>query len=217
MSPYFVLHMEELLSIYQKPYDPDCPVLCMDEGNIQILVAAIKKLNAEPGQLECNDPEYVRLGTENLFSIIEPKRGLYYVNLTEHRTAMDWAYEIKYVVDVLYPHAKKIILILDNLNTHILQSLYKAFPPEKASRIADRLEIHYTPKHGSWLNIAEIAIHVVKTECIPKRFESKEDANNLGNNLKNWQIERNSDEKPIKWSFTNSIARENLANLYDFK
>ena len=216
VSPSFVLHMEDILDIYARSYNPDYPVVNMDECSLQLLADVRESLKYKPGQPELKDSEYKRLGTKNIFLFTEPKRGLYYVHATEQRTACDWAHETRYLVDVLYPNVKKIILVQDNLNTHLITSLYKAFPPEEASRICDRLEIHYTPTHGSWLNMAEIGINIMKTECIPNRFESEEEAENLSNQLLYWEISKNNEGKEIQWTFSPEKSRVKLQRLYDF-
>ena len=148
--------MEDILDVYEMPYNPAIPVVCMDEKPYQLLGEVRDSWAMRPGDDKKVDSEYSRNGTCSIFAFIEPLGGMHHVSVREHRTAKDWAEEIKYLSDVMYPSAEKIILVMDNLNTHAPSSLYKAFTTEKARRILKRLEIHYTPKHGSWLNIAEI-------------------------------------------------------------
>ena len=204
----FILHMEHILHIYSLPYDPDFPVVCMDEAAIQILSDTCPRLNTAPGAVEKIDYEYKRLGTTNIFVFLEPKTGKYYIRVTQRHTAIDWAYVIKHMADVLYPNAKQIILVTDNLNTHVIESFYKAFPPEEARRLVERIRICHTPKHGSLLNIAEIVIHVMRCECIGKRFRNEDEASQLPARLTEWQECKNAEEKAINWNFTVEKARE---------
>ena len=209
----FILRMERILHLYSLPYNADYPVICMDEVALQIVADLVKRLDMQPGIIEKIDSEYKRLGTKNIFVFIEPKTGSFYVRLTDSRTAIDWAHVIKHMAEVLYPNAKKIILVLDNLNTHVLESLYKAFPPEEARCLAERLKIFYTPVHGSWLNTAEIAINILKCECIGKRFKSESEALLLAELLAAWQEKKNANPKPINWRFSVEKAREK-SHLY---
>ena len=213
ITPKFILRMETVLHIYSLPYDPDYPVVCMDEAALQILSDLGLRLDMKQGETEKMDYEYERLGTKNIFLFIEPKTGRYYVRATESRTAIDWALEIKNLANNLYPNAKKIILITDNLNIHVIQSLYKAFPPEEARNLVERIHICYTPLHGSWLNIAEIGINTMKCQCIGKRFRTKSEASQLPERLNEWQEIRNDELKPINWTFTVDKAREK-SHLY---
>ena len=215
ITPEFVMHMETILNLYSLPYNEFYPLVCMDECPFQLLGDSRQPIPARPGQVEIRDFEYVRLGTRCIFVFIEPKTGKIYTIAKERRTAIDWAYEIRFLVDVVYPNAKKVILVSDQLNTHVLQSLYKAFSPEEASRISDRLELNYTPKHGSWLNIAETGINIVKTECLPDRF-TEDDIKNISNHLEIWQNQRNKNPKPINWTFSDNKAREKCPWLYKF-
>ena len=216
VSPYFVLRMEDVLSVYERPYDARYPVVNMDECSLQVIKEILPTLPLRPGNVETHDSEYGRLGTRNIFLFVEPKRGIYHVHDTKQRTALDWAYEIRFLADVLYPQAEKIVLVLDNLNTHALPSLYKAFPPEEALRIKNRLEIHYTPKHGSWLNMAEIGINVMKKECIPERFKNDEEFLAFSDHLLFWETSKCNEGKSIEWRFTPEKARTKLEKLYDF-
>lgn len=157
----FVACMEDVLDVYELPYDPMYPVVCMDEKPYQLLDDVRQPLPVRPGDNQKTDSEYKRNGTCSIFAFVEPLGGRHHVSVHEHRTAIDWAMEIKYLSDEMFPDAKKIILVMDNLNTHKAASLYKAFPPSEARRIIKRLEIYYTPKHGSWLDMAEIELNVM--------------------------------------------------------
>ena len=170
----FVACMEDVLDIYELPYDPMYPVVCMDEKPYQLLGDVREPLPARPGDDQKIDSEYKRNGTCSIFAFVEPLGGKHHVSVPEHRTAVDWATEIKYLSDVMFPDAKKIILVMDNLNTHKAATLYKAFPPAEARRIIKRLEIHYTPKHGSWLDMAEIELNVMTRQCLSRRIASIE-------------------------------------------
>lgn len=162
--------MEDVLDVYELPFDEDVPVVCIDEKPYQFLDESRPKLPMRPGDDEKIDFEYVRKGTCSIFAFIEPLAGIHHVSVREHRTAKDWAEEIRYLVDEVYPAKQKIRLVMDNLNVHAQGSLYKAFPPEEARRIIHKLEFHYTPKHGSWLNIAEIELHVMTQQCLSRRI-----------------------------------------------
>lgn len=162
--------MEDILDIYEMPYNPAVPVVCMDEKPYQLLGEAREPLPMRPGDTQKTDSEYVRKDTCSIFAFVEPLGGVRHVSVRERRTAIDWAEEIKYLVDVRYPDCDRIILVMDNLNTHALSSLYKAFPAPEARRIAKKLEIHYTPKHGSWLDIAEIELSVMTRQCLCRRI-----------------------------------------------
>lgn len=203
--------MEDILDIYEKPYDPAVPVVCMDEKPYQLLGEAREPLPMRPGDTRKIDSEYVRGGTCSIFVFVEPLGGVRHVNVREHRTAVDWAEEIRYLVDVSYPDCDKIILVMDNLNTHALSSLYKAFPAPEARRIAKRLEIHYTPKHGSWLDIAEIELNVMTRQCLSRRID---DIGLLRQELDAWESDRNEHTACIHWHFTTDKARTKLTSLY---
>ena len=217
ITPSFILNMEYILYIYSLKYDPNVPVVCMDEAAVQLISDTCPRLNLIPGEGEKLDYEYKRIGTKNIFLFLEPKTGKYYIRVTERHTALDWADVIKYMADFLYPDAKQIILVTDNLNTHVMQSLYKAFPPEEARRLVERIRICHTPKHGSWLNIAEIGINVMRCECIGKRFRTESEALQLPERLKEWQERKNAENKSVNWNFTVEKAREksHLYNLED--
>lgn len=203
--------MEDVLDVYELPYDENRPVVCMDEKPYQLLGEAREPLPMIPGSGRKIDSEYIRNGTVSIFAFIEPLGGMHHVSIREHRTAMDWAEEIKYLVDVMYPEAEKIVLVMDNLNTHKPASLYKKYPATEARRIIKRLEIHYTPKHGSWLDIAEIELNVMTRQCLSRRIG---DINTLRNELSAWEIERNASASKVNWQFKTTDARIKLKSLY---
>ena len=203
--------MEDILDIYEMPYDPERPVVCMDEKPYQLLGEAREPLPMRPGDDQKVDSEYIRNGTCSIFAFVEPLGGKHHVSVREHRTATDWAEEIKYLVDVMYPEATKIILVMDNLNTHKPASLYKKYPAAEARRIIKRLEIHYTPKHGSWLDIAEIELNVMTRQCLSRRIG---DINTLHNELSAWEVERNAVAAKVNWQFKTTDARIKLKSLY---
>ena len=203
--------MEDVLDIYELPYDPMNPVVCMDEKPYQLLGYARQPLPMRPGDDRKTDSEYVRKGTCSIFAFVEPLGGKHHVSVHERRTAIDWAMEIKYLSDEMYPDVEKIILVMDNLNTHKTSSLYKVFSPKEARRIIKRLEIHYTPKHGSWLNMAEIELNVMTRQCLSRRIES---IDLLKAELAAWESERNLNKAKIQWHFQTGNAREKLISLY---
>ena len=207
----FVSKMEDILEVYQRPYDPLHPLWCIDEKPYQILDEERKALPMRPGDIKKTDYEYKRNGTVSIFCLINPHTGKIIQSVEPTRTAIDWAEKIKYLVDELEPGAEKITLVMDNLNIHDTASLYKAFRPEEAFRIAQKLEVHYTPKHGSWLDIAEIGIYLLTRECLGRRIPSIE---SLRDELNAWQEVHNQDPEPINWQFTNSKARTKLKSLY---
>lgn len=207
----FVAHMEDILHLYSLPYDSDYPLWCMDEKPYQLLGESRKPIPMEPGKNQKVDSEYTRPGTASVFCFIQPHKGRIVHSVQPTRTAVDWAEQIKFLVDEVEPNAKKIILVMDNLNVHATSSLYKAFSPEEAWRIASKLEIHYTPKHGSWLDIAEIGIHIMSEECLDRRISSFEE---LKKELKAWNDEYNLTPTPINWQFTLNDARVKLRRLY---
>ena len=203
--------MEDVLDVYELPYDPMRPVVCMDEKPYQLLGEAREPLPMRPGDDQKVDSEYVRNGTCSIFAFVEPLGGTHHVSVHERRTATDWAMEIKYLSDEMFPGAEKIILVMDNLNTHKVASLYKAFPPDEARRIARRLEVHYTPKHGSWLDIAEIELNVMTRQCLSRRIGTLDQ---LREELAAWEAERNRDKAVIRWHFQTGDARVKLISLY---
>ena len=203
--------MEDILDVYELPYDKEYPVICMDEKPYQLLGDARAPLPMRPGDDLKIDSEYVREGTCSIFVFTEPLGGIRHVSVHEQRTARDWAHEIKYLMDVSYPDVERIILVMDNLNTHRPASLYKAFPAAEARRITRRLEIHYTPKHGSWLNIAEIELNVMTRQCLARRIDN---IAVLRNELQAWEVKRNENASRIIWHFKTGEAREKLVSLY---
>lgn len=203
--------MEDVLDIYELPYNKDIPVVCMDEKPYQLLGEARESWAMRPGDNKKIDSEYTRNGTCSIFAFVEALAGRHHVSVREHRTAIDWAEEIRYLVDEMYPAAQKIILVMNNLNTHKPASLYKAFPPEEARRIIKKLEIHYTPKHGSWLDIAEIELNVMTRQCLSRRIAS---IDALRSELSAWEDERNNGKSKVNWQFTTKDARIKLVSLY---
>lgn len=203
--------MEDILDIYEMPYNPAVPVVCMDEKPYQLLGETREPLPMRPGNTQKIDSEYVRNGTCSIFVFVEPLGGVRHISVREHRTAVDWAEEIRYLADVRYTDRDKIILVMDNLNTHALSSLYKAFPAPEARRIAKKLEIHYTPKHGSWLDIAEIELNVMTRQCLSRRIA---DIKLLRQELAAWESDRNEHTACIQWQFTTGHARTKLVSLY---
>lgn len=207
----FVCAMENILEVYKRCYDARRPQVCMDESSKQHLKETRTPIPAKPGSVEKYDTEYERNGVSALFMFFEPLAGKRYVTVTEHRTALDWAEQIRTLVDVHYPEAERIILVMDNLNTHTGASLYKAFEPAEAKRILDKLEIHYTPKHGSWLNMAEIELSILSRQCLDRRIPDRE---TLAKEVAAWQAARNADARPMQWRFTTEDARIKLKKLY---
>lgn len=203
--------MEDILDVYKRPYTEAYPLICMDESSKQQIMETRQPIPAQPGTVARYDTEYERNGVSNLFMFFEPLAGQRHVAVTEQRTAVDWAHQIKHLVDVLYPQAKRITLVMDNLNTHTGASLYKAFPPEEARRILDKLEIHYTPKHGSWLNMAEIELSILSRQCLDRRISDQE---TMKKEVEAWQATRNAIGKPMEWRFTTEDARVKLKKLY---
>ena len=188
--------MEDVLDVYELAYNPERPVVCMDEKPYQLLGDGRKPLPMRPGDNQKTDSEYVRNGTYSIFAFVEPLGGTHHVSVREQRTAFDWAEEIKYLVDVMYPDAEKIILVMDNLNTHKPASLYKRYPADEARRIIKRLEILYTPKHGNWLDIAEIERNVMTRQCLSRTIEN---IASLREELAAWEVERNKVAAKVNW------------------
>jgi len=203
--------MEDVLEVYHRPYDPLRPVVCLDELPIQLIGEARVPIAVAPGRPARFDYEYVRHGTANLFLLTEPLAGWRYVEVTDHRTAVDFAQLLRLLAEDIHPEAHKIVLVMDNLNTHRLASLYQAFPPEVARRLAGRFEVHYTPKHGSWLNVAELEFSVLARQCLGQRFG---DRASLEAAVSAWQIERNERGVEVDWQFTTKDARIRLKRLY---
>lgn len=203
--------MEDILEVYKRSYDETHPLICMDESSKQRIKEVRQSIPAKPGSVEKYDTEYERNGVSHLFMFFEPLAGQRHVAVTDQRTAVDWAHQIQYLVDVLYPRAERITLVMDNLNTHTGASLYKAFPPEQAKRILDKLDIHYTPKHGSWLNMAEIELSILSRQCLDRRLPDPE---TLIREIAVWQETRNAGARPMDWRFTTEDARIKLKKLY---
>lgn len=203
--------MEDVLDVYRRPYDPRRPQVCLDEASKQLLAHGRDPLPMAPGRPTRVDHEYERHGTANLFMLVEPLRGWRHVEVTERRTRLEFAQVIKEMVDIHYPEAEKIVLVMDNLNTHTPASLYEAFPPEEAKRLADKLEIHYTPKHGSWLNMAELEFSVLARQCLDERMA---DPSHLQAQVAAWEKKRNAHSVRIHWRFTTADARVKLRRLY---
>jgi hypothetical protein len=203
--------MEDVLDVYHRPYDEKRPLVCLDEASKQLIGEVIEPIPAEPGQPERYDYEYTRNGTANLFMVSEPLAGWRAVKVTERRTSVDFAEVVRWLVEEVHEEAEVVVLVMDNLNTHKLASLYEAFPPEQARRIAERLEIHHTPKHGSWLNMAEIELSVLSRQCLDRRIETREE---LEREVAAWEEERNERGVEIQWRFTTADARIKLRRLY---
>jgi len=203
--------MEDILDLYQRPYDDRFPLVCMDEQPRQLIRETQRPLPMEPGYPQRYDNEYERNGTAVNFLFAEPLASWRKVNVRSRRTRVDWAHEIKRLLDEDYPKAEKVILVCDYLNTHSIASLYEAFEPEEAHRLAQRLEIHHTPKHGSWLNIAEIELSALTTQCLDHRIP---DLESLRRETKAWERARNQQQKIVDWQFTTEDARIKLKRLY---
>jgi len=203
--------MEDVLEVYTRPYDPLRPQVCMDETSRQLLRDTKEPLPMEPGSSRREDYEYERGGVANVFMFTEPLMGRRWVDISEHRTKVDWAHQIKELVDLRYPEAERIVLVMDNLNTHSPASLYEAFDPSEARRLAQKLEIHYTPKHGSWLNMAEIELSVLSRQCLQRRVP---DFGTLEAEAHAWQERRDAAGVKIEWRFTKDDARIKLKRLY---
>jgi hypothetical protein len=207
----FVCHMEDVLEVYQRPYDPKRPQVCMDETSKQLLSDTREPLPAKPGYLERYDYEYKREGVANLFMFFEPLMGKRNVKVTEQRTRKDWADAMRELSDIHYPNADVIVIEMDNLNTHSPASFYEAYEPEEARRLTNRFEFHHTPKHGSWLNMAEIELSVLNRQCLDRRIPNQE---MLASEVKAWQDERNDLGVKVQWRFTTADARIKLKHLY---
>jgi DDE superfamily endonuclease len=207
----FVAAMEDVLEVYHRPYDPKRPVVCFDETSKQLIKETRVPIPAVPGRPATSDYEYERNGTANLFMMFEPLAGRRHVKVTERRTAVDYASAVRDLVDVHYPDAETVVLVQDNLNTHKPASLYEAFPPEEARRIIEKLEIHYTPKHGSWLDMAETELSVLSRQCLDRRIP---DQLTLTTEVGTWEVNRNEAECTVNWQFTTADARIKLKRLY---
>ena len=210
-SAEFVAAMEDVLEVYHRPYDAEFPLVCMDECSKQLIGEVREPLPPKPGSVAKYDSEYVRLGTANVFMAVEPLAGQRTVQVTERRTRIDWALFVQMLLTTVYPLAKKVILVMDNLNTHGIASLYEAFAPEVALALANRLEIHYTPKHGSWLNMAETELSVLSRQCLDRRID---DRDVMAREIAAWQAARNAANAKIHWQFRTIDARIKLNRLY---
>lgn len=208
----FVAAMEDVLAVYARPYNQQKPVVCMDEKPYQLLDHARESLPARPGSTEKIDNEYIRNGTCSIFIFTEPLAGWREAEALPRRTKLDWAHKVKWLLDEQYPDAEKLVLVMDNLNTHAISSLYEAFPPEEAFRLSQRLEIHFTPKHGSWLNIAECELSSLAAQCLGSQRIA--DIQALNTELSAWHTRRNCTQKGVDWQFTTADARIKLKRLY---
>jgi hypothetical protein len=206
-----VCAMEDVLDVYHQPHDPKRPLVCFDEGTKQQVKETRLPLPAQPGSIAKHDYEYERNGTSNLFLFFAPLESWRHVKITDQRTKIDFAHCMRDLVDIHFPDADKIVLVMDNLNTHKLASLYDAFPAPQARRIIEKLEIHYTPKHGSWLNMAEIELSVLSRQCLNRRIP---DQSTLIYEVAAWQNQRNAADSTVHWRFTTADARIKLQRLY---
>lgn len=197
--------------MYHRPYDSQYPVVCMDESSKQLIGEVHIPIPAAPGHPVLHDDEYVRNGVAEIFLEVEPLGGRRHVEITEHRKKVDWANFVKGMLDERYPKVAKVVLVMDNLNTHNISSFYQAFPPQEARRLAERLEIHYTPKHGSWLNIAEIELSVLKCQCLGRRIP---EIDMMRKEVCVWEKRRNNRNSKVNWQFTTDDARIKLKRLY---
>lgn len=203
--------MEDVLEVYTRPYDAKRPVVCVDEASKQLVADVTPPLPMQPGQPARQDYEYERRGTANLFMIFEPLAGHRHVKVTERRTNLDFAEVLRELSDVQYQQADQVVLVMDNLNTHKLAVLYEAFPPEEARRLFERFEVHHTPKHASWLDMAETELSVLSRQCLDRRIAERE---TLLREVQSWEIERNAAEVRVDWQFTTADARIKLKRLY---
>lgn len=202
--------MEDVLEVYRRPFDPARPVICMDEATKQLVAEVRQPLPPQPGQPLRYDCEYERRGTCNIFMFCEPLRGWRHVRVTERRTRVDWAFALRALLDDHDRHVERVVLVMDNLNTHSPSSFYEAFDPREARRLTERLEIHYTPKHGRWLNIAECELSVLGRQCLARRIE---DGHLLANETAAWDNDRNANANQVDWQFTTDDARVKLRRL----
>ena len=203
--------MEDVLEVYHRPHDPACPVVCLDETSKQLIAETCTPIEAKPGHPARYDYEYRRNGTANLFMLFAPLEGWRHVEVTDQRTAVDFARVLKELSDTQFPNAPKIVLVQDNLNTHKPASLYEAFPAAEARRLVERFEWHYTPKHGSWLNMAESELSVLSSQCLDRRIPDKD---KLTEEVEAWQFDRNKKHTKADWQFTTADARVKLKRLY---
>ncbi len=210
-SSDFVANMEHVLDVYKRPYDKDYPVVCMDESPKQLIEEGRPSMAMIPGQEARVDYEYIRHGVVNIFMANEPLKGKRFVEVTEFKTKKDWAVFVKGVADEQYPEAKKITLVMDNFKTHAASAFYETFEPEEAKRIWDRFDFVFTPKHGSWLNMAEIELHVLNGQCLSRHIP---DMTIIKEEVDAWQSHRNNKNSKINWQFANKEARVKLKRLY---
>ena len=203
--------MEDVLEVYTRAYDPKRPQICMDETSKQLLADLQEPIPAQPGQPQRVDYEYKREGVADLFMFFEPLTGKRYVKITDQRTRKDWAIAMQELADIIYPHAEQIVVVMDNLNTHTPASFYEIFEPAEARRLINRFAFHYTPKHGSWLNMAEIELGVLIRQCLNRRIAEKA---TLQSEVKAWQEDRNAKVVKVDWRFTTADARIKLKHLY---
>ncbi len=210
-SSEFVANMERVLDVYKRPYDPENPVICMDESPKQLIEEGRTSIKMKPGQEARVDYEYIRHGVVNIFMANEPLRGKRFTEVTEFKTKRDWALFVKRIADEEYADAKKITLVMDNFKTHVASAFYETFEPKEAKRIWDRFEFIYTPKHGSWLNMAEIELHVLNGQCLNRHIATIE---KVKEEVDAWQSNRNNKNSKINWQFTTKDARIKLKKLY---
>jgi len=203
--------MEDVLDVYHRPYEPRHPMVCMDEASKQLIGEVRDPLPTRPGQVQKYDSEYKRLGTANIFMAVEPLAGQRTVRVTDRRTKLDWAEFIRHLLEDVYTDADLVVLVMDNLNTHSIGSLYEAFEPDKARSLASRLEIHHTPKHGSWLNMAETELSILCRQCLDRRIDCQE---TMTQEVAAWKDARNANKSTIDWQFTTADARIKLKRLY---
>jgi hypothetical protein len=206
-----VCNMEDVLEVYKRPYDPQRPLICMDEMPKQLLTDTRETLPVQPGKAERFDYEYKRGGVADVFMLFEPLAGKRHIEITDQRRRIEWAEVMRIVADELYPEAEKIVVVLDNLNTHVLAAFYLTFVPCEARRLIERFEFHYTPKHGSWLNMAEIELSALVRQCLDRRIPDKDI---LIREVKAWEDQRNSEVIKVHWQFTTADARVKLKSLY---
>ncbi len=204
--------MEDVLEVYSRPYNVHRPVVCMDEKPIQLMADRRRRISMKKGKPERQDSEYARKGTCSIFLFTEQLKGWRAADAHEHRTRVDWANQIEHLLTVDYPAAEKIVLVMDNLNTHGISSLYDSFPPWKAFELSQRLEIHYTPKHGSWLNITEIELSALGRQCLAKK--NIDCLGTLNTERLSWSVSRNKNQRGVDWQFTTHDARTKLKRLY---
>lgn len=207
----FVCAMEDVLEVYTRPYDAARPVVCVDEASKQLVADVTPPLPMQPGQPARQDYEYERRGTANLFMLFAPLAGWRHVKVTDRRTNVDFAHILRDLSDVHYPAADKIVLVMDNLNTHKLSVLYQAFPPDEARRLYERFDVHHTPKHASWLNMAECELSVLSRQCLAQRIDARA---RLVDEVDAWQKPRNAAQVRVDWQFKTSDARIKLKRLY---